>query len=255
MPDFIYGLKPILSALKAEPSSIRELLISRRLSDPQTSLLLSEAKKKKVKYTRLPRKALNRQAGTDKHQGVVAVIDGFRYASLEEVLESHGAGGQPFWVALDEIQDPRNLGAIIRCVNAFGGQGVILHKDRCVSMSPAAIKTSAGAASFTPVVRVVNLVGALKNLKQKGYWLLGLDAKSEKEIYELDLNVPLVIIVGSEGKGMRRLVKEQCDFLAGIPMFGNVDSLNASAAVAVTISEVVRQRISGSSGNKKKLSI
>ena len=255
MPDIIYGLKPVLSALKAEPTSIRELLISRRLSDPQISLLLSEAKKKKIKYSRLPRKALNRQAGTDKHQGVVAVIDDFRYAGLEEVLESHRAGGQPFWVALDEIQDPRNLGAIIRCVNAFGGQGVILHKDRCVSISSAAVKTSAGAASFTPVVRVVNLVSALKNLKQKGYWVLGLDAESEKNIYELDLTVPLVVIVGSEGKGMRRLVKEQCDFLAGIPMFGDVDSLNASAAVAVALSEVVRQRISKCPENKKKLSI
>ncbi len=255
MPDIIYGLKPVLSALKAEPSCIKELLISRKPSDPVTSQVISEARKNGIKCSALPRKALNKRAGTDKHQGIVAIIDGFHYADLEEVIVSGPRGFHRFLVALDEIQDPRNLGAIIRCVNAFGGQGVILHKDRSVSMSSAVVKTSAGAAFFTPVVRVVNLVNALKKLKQKDYWVLGLDIRAERNIYDLDLTVPLVVIIGSESKGMRRLVKQECDFLARIPMFGEIDSLNASAATAVTLSEIVRQRIAKLNGNKKKLSI
>ncbi len=248
MTEIIYGIKPVLSALKADPSGIKEILISRKQTDPLTSQLISEARKYRIKCVTVPRKALTKRAGTDKHQGVLAMVEEYRYADLETILEAANSTFPPLMVALDEIQDPRNLGAIIRCVNAFGGQGVILPKDRSVSVSPTVAKTSAGALSFTPVVRVTNLVNTLKKLKESGFWILGLDTSAEKSLYELDLTVPLVVVVGSESKGMRRLVKESCDFLARIPMLGEIDSLNASAATAVTLSEVLRQRISRESG-------
>ncbi len=245
MTEIIYGIKPVLSALKADPSCVKEILVSRKMSDPQTAKLILEAKKNRIKYVNVPRKALTKQAGTDKHQGVIAIIETYRYASLESILGSRDSSTIPVVVALDEIQDPRNLGAIIRCVNVFGAQGVILPKDRSVSVSSTVAKASAGALSFTPVVKVVNLVNALQKLKEEGYWILGLDPGGEQNIYDLDLTSPLVIVVGNEGRGMRRLVKKECDFLAKIPMVGEIGSLNASAAAAVTLFEVFRQRIAG----------
>ncbi len=244
MTDVIYGIKPVLSALESNPATVKEILISRKASDPLTSRLITEAKKNRVKFVNVTRKALSKRAGTDKHQGVVAFVENYNYADIEALL-TEDEKRFPFIVALDEIQDPRNLGAIIRCVNVFGGRGIVLPKDRSVSVSPAVMKTSAGAASFTPVVRAGNLVSSLKKMKKHGFWIVGLDPAAPDTIYDLDLTVPLVVVIGNESKGMRRLVKEECDFLARIPMFGEINSLNASAATAVTLSEIVRQRTTG----------
>ncbi len=244
MTQLIYGIRPVQAALKANPELIKELLISRKSKSSPVSEVIAEAKRHHIKCVHVPKNVLEKRTGTSKHQGIAALVEEYRYVDLEVFLKNVKTYGPdaPLIVALDEIQDPHNLGAIIRSVNFFGGHGVIIPKDRSVSVSPTVAKTSAGAFSFTPVIRVINLVRALEQLKEADFWVLGMSPDAEQDIFDVDLTMPLVIVVGNERRGLRRLVKEHCDILAQIPVLGDVESLNASVATGIALAETIRQR-------------
>ena len=174
------------------------------------------------------------------HQGVAGFIEQFPYADLDEVLQ--GGAAEPFILVLDGIEDPRNLGALIRTADACGVWGVVIPKDRAADITPAVAKGSAGAVFHIPVVRVTNIAVTLRQIKERGMWVLGAAAEAHAEIYAHDLTVPLAVVIGGEGRGIRPLVKKECDLLASIPMRGKVNSLNASVAGSIILYEVIRQR-------------
>ena len=180
---------------------------------------------------------------TGKHQGVIAYIAAFEYATVDDILKkAEDKGEPPFVVILDDIEDPHNLGAIIRTANLAGAHGVIIPKHRAAGLTATAVKASAGAVSYTPVAKVTNISKTIEELKDKGLWFVCADMGGTT-MYDLDLKGPIGLVVGNEGKGVSRLVKEKCDFIASIPMFGDIDSLNASVATGVLAYEIVRQRM------------
>ena len=189
------------------------------------------------------RERLNQISETGKHQGVVAYAAAYEYAEIEDMLElAKEKGEDPFLILLDNIEDPHNLGAIIRTANTAGAHGVIIPKRRAVGLTATVAKTSAGALNYTPVAKVTNLVKTMEELKEKGIWFVCADMDGEP-MYDLELTGPIGLVIGSEGDGVSRLVKENCDFVAGIPMQGEITSLNASVAAGVLAYEIVRQRI------------
>jgi 23S rRNA (guanosine2251-2'-O)-methyltransferase len=178
------------------------------------------------------------------HQGVVAQVAAATYVDLEAMIDRALASErQPLFVVLDELEDPHNLGSIIRTVECAGAHGVIIPKRRAVGLTMTVAKTSAGAVEYVPVARVTNLAQALETLKQRGIWVVGAAGEAKQELYQLDLDMPLAIVIGNEGKGISRLIREKCDFLAKLPMFGQISSLNASVAASLFIYEAVRQRL------------
>lgn len=179
-----------------------------------------------------------------RHQGVAALAAPIEFVSLEEVLaKAAKKGGTPFLILLDELQDPQNVGAVLRSADAAGVDGVLMPKRRSCPLNAAVAKVSAGAVNYVPVVQIGNVVQTLKKLKEQGFWVAGADMDGDSMYFEADLTVPLVLVIGAEGKGIGRLVKENCDILVRMPMYGGVNSLNASAAGAVLMYEAVRQRI------------
>lgn len=244
MPEIIYGIKPVLATLRANPRVFREILISREGQSRLESAVLQEARKSHVKYSILPKEALTARANTRKHQGVVGIIDPYQYLSLESFLNSwvDSSRKDGLLVALDGIQDPQNLGAIIRSAEVFGTQAVIIPKDRSVSVSSGVYKAAAGALAYTSIIQVTNMVRTLERLKSENFWVIGLSPDGEKSIFEMDLSLSLVFVVGNESQGLRHLVKASCDWLARIPMSGKIRSLNASAATAIALAETTRQR-------------
>lgn len=179
-----------------------------------------------------------------RHQGVAALAAPIEFVSLEQVLaKTAKKKKRPFLVLLDELQDPQNVGAVLRSADAAGVDGVLMPKRRSCPLNAAVAKVSAGAVNYVPVVQIGNVVQTLKKLKEKGFWVVGADMDGESMYFEADLTVPLVLVVGAEGKGIGRLVKENCDVLVRMPMYGGVNSLNASAAGAILMYEAVRQRI------------
>ena len=186
---------------------------------------------------------LDQMSETGKHQGVIAYIAAFEYATVDDILKkAEDKGEPPFVVILDDIEDPHNLGAIIRTANLAGAHGVIIPKHRAAGLTATAVKASAGAVSYTPVAKVTNISKTIEELKDKGLWFVCADMGGTT-MYDLDLKGPIGLVVGNEGKGVSRLVKEKCDFIASIPMFGDIDSLNASVATGVLAYEIVRQRM------------
>ena len=189
------------------------------------------------------RRKLDGMSRTKSHQGVVAVSAVREYASVEDILAAaRDKGEAPLIVVCDELSDPHNLGAVIRTAECAGAHGVVIPKRRSAGLTAIVAKTSAGAVSYLPVARVANLTSLLKELKKEGLWVFGTAADGNTSLYDADLKGPAVIVIGSEGDGMGRLVREQCDFLVSIPMRGRLNSLNASAAAAVVLYEAVRQR-------------
>ena len=187
---------------------------------------------------------LDNMSETKKHQGVIAYAAAYNYATVEDILaKAEEAGESPFIFLLDGIEDPHNLGAIIRTANLAGAHGVIIPKRRAVGLTATVAKTSAGALNYTPVAKVTNLVKTMEELKEKGLWFVCADMDGE-QMYDLNLTGPIGLVIGNEGEGVGRLVKENCDFVAGIPMKGQINSLNASVAAGVLAYEIVRQRIS-----------
>lgn len=204
-----------------------------------------EAKKYDTVIKYVTKERLDQMSETGKHQGIIAVAAAYEYAAVEEILQAaRDRQEPPFVILLDNIEDPHNLGAIIRTANLAGAHGVIIPKNRAVGLTAAVAKTSAGALNYTPVAKVTNLSKTIEELKEEGLWFVCADM-SGTVMYELDLKGPIGLVIGSEGQGVGRLVKEKCDMVAAIPMKGNVDSLNASVAAGVLAYEIVRQRLGG----------
>lgn len=236
----ISGINPVREALRGGEIAAGELLLSR--SDSRGQEILELAVKRGIPVTRSVRERLTEAAGHPHHQGVVLRISEFPYTDLDSLLEKPLAEREPLLV-LDGIQDPQNLGAILRSACFLGAKGVIIPKDRSAHVSAAVIKIAAGAAVYVPVVRVTNVVRALKKLKSAGYWVAGLEVEGSKKSYEADFRVPLCLVIGSEQKGIRPLVRKECDLLVRIPAAGPLDSLNAASAATVALYEVLRQRL------------
>ena len=205
--------------------------------------ILREAKKSDTIINYISKDRLDAMSETGKHQGVIAVAAAYKYAEVEEILEKAKEKGEPpFIFVLDNIEDPHNLGAIIRTANLAGAHGVIIPKRRAVGLTGTVAKASAGAINYTPVAKVTNLAATIKELKGQGLWFVCADMGGTT-MYELDLKGPIGLVIGNEGEGVGKLVKENCDFVASIPMKGDIDSLNASVAAGVLAYEIVRQRI------------
>jgi 23S rRNA (guanosine2251-2'-O)-methyltransferase len=250
----VYGVNPVRELLRAGGEGLSELWIAEGGARERALSELSRlARRARAKVRTAPRQKLDRLAGAPAHQGVVAVVSDYRYRDLEELLAvAAGTGEAPLLVVLDGIEDPQNLGAIIRSAHALGAHGVVLPRDRAAGISPAAAKASAGAVEHCPVARVVNLTQALERLKERGIWSVATAADAARDLSEVDLTGPLALVVGSEGKGIRPLVRRTCDDVARIPMAGRVASLNASAAAAIGLYEVARQRRAGGGAAAEK---
>lgn len=205
--------------------------------------IIREAKKTDAILNFVKKERLDQLSHTGKHQGVIAYAAAYEYAEVDDILNAAKERNEPpFIILLDNIEDPHNLGAIIRTAHQAGAHGVIIPKRRAVGLTATVAKTSAGAINYLPVAKVTNLAVTIDELKTKGLWFVCADMDGEL-MYQLDLKGPIGLVIGSEGEGVGRLVKEKCDFVAKIPMFGNVDSLNASVATGVLAYEIVRQRL------------
>ena len=210
--------------------------------DGPISTILREARKQNTIVNFVTKERLSQLSETGKHQGVIAYVAAYEYAQVEDMLAlAKERGEDPFLILLDNIEDPHNLGAIIRTANLAGAHGVIIPKRRAVGLTATVAKTSAGALNYTPVAKVTNLVKTMEELKEKGLWFVCADMGGES-MYRLNLKGPIGLVIGNEGEGVGRLVKENCDFVASIPMKGEIDSLNASVAAGVLAYEIVRQR-------------
>ena len=238
----IEGRNPVREAFRAG-RTIDRLYVQDGLKDGPVLALVSKARKSDVIVTFVSKERLDEMSETGKHQGVVAQCAAYAYAEVEDLLErAREKGEAPFFFLLDDIEDPHNLGAIIRSANLMGAHGVIIPKRRAVGLTATVAKASAGALNYTPVARVANLSQTIEQLKKEGMWFVCADMDGEL-MYDLNLTGPIGVVIGNEGNGVSRLVKEKCDFTARIPMNGEIDSLNASVAAGVLGYEIVRQRM------------
>ena len=238
----IEGRKAVLEAFRAG-KTIDKLFVLDGCQDGPVRTILREAKKTDCIVNFVKKERLDQMSETGKHQGVIAYAAAYEYGTVEEMLErAKEKNEQPFLILLDNIEDPHNLGSIIRTANQVGAHGVIIPKRRAVGLTATVAKASAGAINYTPVAKVTNLVKTMDELKKQGMWFVCGDMGGDS-MYSLDLTGPMGVVIGNEGEGVSRLVKENCDFVATIPMFGDIDSLNASVAMGVLSYEIVRQRM------------
>jgi 23S rRNA (guanosine2251-2'-O)-methyltransferase len=241
--NFIYGRNPVIEALRAG-ADIERVLIQKNIEGAGKKIF-ALAKKAGVPLHIVDRRALDREAGAAAHQGVIAYVTDFEYADTDDMLASAAARGEkPFVVLLDGIEDPHNLGSIIRSADGAGAHGVVIRKNRAVQVTPAAVKTSAGAASHMPVARVANIGREIDYLKEKNIWVYGLDMDGDNYA-DMDYEGASALVIGSEGAGLSQLVREKCDYLISLPMRGKVASLNAGSAAAIAMYEITRKRTSG----------
>lgn len=237
----IEGRNVVIEAFRSG-QSIDRLYIQDGCQDGPVMTIKREARKHDVTIKYVTKERLDQMSETGKHQGVIAMIASYEYAEVEELLVcAREKGEPPFLILLDNIEDPHNLGAIIRTANLAGAHGVIIPKNRAVGLTATVARTSAGALNYTKVARVTNLVKTMEELKKQGLWFVCADMDGT-EMYDLDLKGPIGLVIGNEGSGVGRLVKENCDMIASIPMKGDIDSLNASVAAGVLAYEIVRQR-------------
>lgn len=237
----IEGRNAVLEAFRSG-KTIDKLFVLDGCQDGPIKSITREARKHDTIINYVTKERLDQLSETKKHQGVIAFAAAYEYAEVEDILKlAEEKGEPPFIFLLDNIEDPHNLGAIIRTANLAGAHGVIIPKRRAVGLTATVAKTSAGALNYTPVAKVTNLSATIQELKDKGLWFVCADMDGTR-MYDLDLKGPIGLVIGSEGEGVSRLVKEQCDFVAAIPMKGNIDSLNASVAAGVLAYEIVRQR-------------
>lgn len=238
----IEGRNAVLEAFRSGKPMDKVFLLDGCMDGPLKTIA-REAKKHDTIINYVKKERLDQLSETGKHQGVIAMAAAYEYAKVEDILaKAEEKGEPPFILLLDGIEDPHNLGAIIRTANLAGAHGVIIPKRRAVGLTATVAKTSAGALNYTPVAKVTNLTQTMKELKEKGMWFVGADMGGET-MYQLDLTGPIGVVIGSEGDGMSKLVKENCDFIASIPMKGDIDSLNASVAAGILAYEIVRQRM------------
>lgn len=240
----IEGRNAVIEAFRSG-REIDKVYILDGCQDGPVMTVKREARKKGTLIKYVEKERLDRLSETGKHQGVIAVAAAYSYAEIEDMLAlAEKKGEPPFLFLLDNIEDPHNLGAIIRTANLAGAHGVIIPKNRAVGLTATVARTSAGALNYTPVAKVTNMAKTMEELKGKGLWFVCADMDGTR-MYDLDLKGPVGLVIGNEGEGVGRLVKEKCDMVASIPMKGDIDSLNASVAAGVLAYEIVRQRLNG----------
>ncbi len=238
----IYGRNAVLEAFRSG-KTIDKLYVQEGVADGTLQSILRTAKKTEAVISFVSKDRLNKYAEGDRHQGVVAMAAAYSYAEVDDILKAaEDRGESPFVIILDDIEDPHNLGAIIRTANQAGAHGVIIPKRHAAGLTATVARTSAGALNYTPVAKVTNISRTIDELKKKGLWFACADMDGEL-MYDCNLTGAIALVVGSEGSGVSRLVKEKCDFTVKIPMFGQIDSLNASVAAGVLSYEIVRQRM------------
>lgn len=239
----IEGRNAVIEALRSG-ESIDKIYLAKGETDKTLGHIASRAREKGIVVVEADRRKLDGMSRTHAHQGVIALAAMREYVSVQSLLDAAAEKGEtPLLVVCDEISDPHNLGAILRTAECAGAHGVIIPKRRSAGLTAIVGKTSAGAVSYMPVARVANLPATLEELKKKGVWVYGTAAEGTTSLYDTDLKGPAAIVIGSEGSGMGRLVREKCDFLVSIPMKGHISSLNASAAAAILLYEAVRRRM------------
>ena len=246
MSEQIEGRNAVLEAFRSG-KCVDKLFILDGCQDGPVRTIAREARKTDTIINYVSKERLDQLSETRAHQGVIAQVAAYEYSTVEEILaRAEEKGEPPFLILLDNVEDPHNLGAIIRTANLAGAHGVIIPKRRAVGLTSTVAKTSAGAINYTPVAKVTNIVRTIEELKEKGIWFVCADMGGET-MYDLDLKGPIGLVIGNEGEGVSRLVREACDFTASIPMKGDIDSLNASVAAGVLAYEIVRQRLVKSS--------
>lgn len=236
------GRNAVLEAFRAG-KTIDKLFVQDGCKDGAILSIVREAKKHDTIINYVGKERLDQMSSTGKHQGVIAMAAAYDYAEMEDIFRvAEEKGEPPFVILLDEIEDPHNLGAIIRTANLAGAHGVVIPKRRATGLTATVVKASAGAINYVPVVKVTNMAKTIEELKERGLWFVCADMGGEV-MYRLNLTGPIGLVIGNEGTGVSRLVKETCDYIASIPMKGDIDSLNASVAAGVLAYEIVRQRM------------
>ena len=242
MSEQIEGRNAVLEAFRSG-KCVDKLFILDGCQDGPVRTIAREARKTDTIINYVSKERLDQLSETHAHQGVIAQVAAYDYSTVDEILaRAEEKGEAPFLIILDNVEDPHNLGAIIRTAHLAGAHGVIIPKRRAVGLTSTVAKTSAGAINYTPVAKVTNIVRTIEELKEKGIWFVCADMGGET-MYDLDLTGPMGLVIGNEGEGVSRLVREACDFTASIPMKGDIDSLNASVAAGVLAYEIVRQRL------------
>lgn len=240
----VEGRNAVLEAFRSG-RAVDKLFVLDGCQDGPVRSILREAKKKDTIISFVKKERLDQMSETGKHQGVIAVTAAYQYAEIEDILAlAQKKEEPPFIFFLDNIEDPHNLGAIIRTANLVGAHGVVIPKRRAVGLTATVARTSAGALNYTPVAKVTNMVHTIEDIKKEGLWFVCADMGGST-MYEVNLKGPLGLVIGNEGEGVSRLVRETCDFTASIPMRGDIDSLNASVAAGVLAYEILRQRLQG----------
>lgn len=237
----IIGKNPVIEALKSG-RDMNKILISDQLQNQVEREIMQMSKKKNIVVQKVPKQRLD-QLTKNKHQGIIAYVSSYQYSSVDDILKAAKEKDElPFILLLDELEDPHNLGAILRTANATGAHGVIIPKRRAVDLTETVAKASAGAIEHVPVARVTNIVDTIEDLKEKGIWIVGTDEVGTEDYRTLDGSTALAIVIGNEGKGISRLVKKKCDWMIQLPMVGAITSLNASVAASLLMYEVYRKR-------------
>lgn len=240
----IEGRNAVMEAFRAG-KTIDKLFVQDGCHDGAVNSITREARKQDTIITYVAKERLDQMSTTGKHQGVIAQAAAYEYGEIEDIFaKAEEKGEPPFIFLLDEIEDPHNLGAIIRTANLVGAHGVIIPKRRAAGLTATVVKASAGALNYTPVVKVTNMAQTIEELKKRGLWFVCADMEGET-MYRLNLTGSIGLVIGNEGEGVSRLVREKCDYVAAIPMKGEIDSLNASVAAGVLAYEILRQRING----------
>jgi 23S rRNA (guanosine2251-2'-O)-methyltransferase len=241
--QWLYGLHAVRALLERSPARVRRVFLVQRRDDPRSRDVEVLAQKAGLAPERVDAEFLRKRVGDVVHQGVVAEVTGLEPWSEDELIAACAARPDPLVLALDQVQDPHNLGACLRTADACGALAVIVPRDRSAQVNATVRKVAAGAAETTPVVAVTNLARTLKLLQEAGLWVVGADAEGEKLAWECDLTGPRVVVMGSEGTGLRELTRRHCDFLVRLPQVGTVESLNVSVASGMLLYEALRQRI------------
>jgi len=239
--SYIYGINPVSEALKARGRAFEWVGVAKERHDLRLQRIIEDCRKIGVPVRFVQRTELDRMAGNAGHQGVVAITSGKQYADLDDVLAAK-RGEHALIVVLDGVEDPHNLGAILRTADAAGANGIVIPERRAAGVTGAVTKASAGASEHLPVARVTNISRTIEELKENNIWVVGLDERAPQTYDSVDYNMDCAVVLGAEGKGVHDLVRKKCDFLVSIPMLGQVPSLNVSVAAGVVLYEIVRQR-------------
>ncbi|CAM3585795.1 23S rRNA (guanosine(2251)-2'-O)-methyltransferase RlmB [Marinicrinis lubricantis] len=242
MGEYIGGKHAVIEALRAG-REIHKVFVSLQAQPHLTQPIMQAAKAAGIVVQKVDKKKLDQMAEGIQHQGVIAQVASAEYIELEDLMEQIREKEAPaFLLILNELEDPHNLGSILRTAECTGVDGIIIPKRRSVGLTATVAKTSVGAVEYVPVARVSNLAQTMEKLKEAGIWIVGADGSADQEVYDVDLKIPIAIVIGNEHKGMNRIVREGCDFVAKLPMYGKINSLNASVAAGLFMYEVVRQR-------------